>query len=145
MIRPNLVGCASIKRWFKCSDINLPQLFKVGTVFQQRQMITHDMANNRTNLGHFVISTPALANSLHHVACNGVDVCLPPNCHSVTRFCEIKHKEPLLVGENMDISVRVTKVESDAVHFDLKVLRENAESVSAEGGLVVKVIRTERE
>lgn len=132
-----------MKRWFKNTDVKLADLFKVGANFSEEKVVTPDMTNNRAQLGGFVISTPALANSLHQLACAVVDDALPANHHSLTRHSQIYHKEPIVVGETMNMSVKVSGVSDDTVNFDLKVTKEAAQRVVAEGTLKLKVIQTE--
>lgn len=133
----------AMKRWFKPSDVKLADLFKVGSNFTEERVVTPDMTNNRAQLGSFVISTPALANSLHLLACAVVDDQLPANHHSLTRHSEIHHKEPIVVGETMKMNVKVSGVDDDSVSFDLKVTKESARRVVAEGKLKLKVVQTE--
>ena len=133
----------AMKRWFKSTDVKLSDLFKVGANFTEEKVVTPDMTNNRAQLGSFVISTPALANSLHLLACSVVDDALPANHHSLTRHSEIHHKEPIVVGETMKMNVKVSGVDNDSVCFDLKVTKESARRIVAEGKLKLKVIQTE--
>jgi predicted thioesterase len=133
----------AMQRWFKISNLELNKHFKVGNIYTDNRKVTHAMVNNRTQLGHFLISTPSLASSLHVFACSVVDDTLPSNYHAMTRHSQIRHREPLLVGDNMKMAIRVNKIDGDQIDFDMKVLKLPEEHIVADGLLKMKVIQTE--
>jgi hypothetical protein len=98
-----------MKRWFKATDVKPPDLFKVGTQYSEEKFVTPDLANNRSQLGRYVISTASITSTLHVLACAAVDDTIPSNCHALTRHTQLVHREPACVGEKMELGIRVQK------------------------------------
>jgi predicted thioesterase len=133
----------AMRRWFKITNLELKNHFKVGNTYTDDRKVTHAMVNNRTQLGYFVVSTPSLASSLHVFACSVVDDTLPSSYHALTRHSLIQHREPIVVGDNMKLVIRVNNVDQDQISFDIKVVRLADEHIVADGQLKMKVIQTE--
>jgi len=134
----------AMQRWFKITAVKLADCFTVGKSYVEDRVVTPDMTNNRAHLGSYVVSTPALVNSLLLLAGAVVEDTLPDNLHALTRHAEIWHREPLLVGEEMRMELKVSHVEDDAISFDMRITKEAAQRVVAEGNLKLKVIQTEK-
>jgi predicted thioesterase len=132
-----------MKRWFNATDVKLSDLFKVGDCYSEERTVTPDLANNRTQLGRYVISTSSIASTLHALACSVVDDTIPSNCHAITRHTQLTHREPICVGEKMELGMRVQKVEPNMVTFDVNVVKTRDDQIAAIGTLDIGIIQTE--
>jgi predicted thioesterase len=133
----------AMKRWFKLTDVKLNDLFKVGTRYSEPKLVTPDLANNRAQLGRYVISTSSVASTLHTLACSVVDDTVPSHCHALTRHTKLNHREPICVGDKMELSLRVQKVDADVITFDVNVVKVREDRIAFDGILEIGVIQTE--
>jgi predicted thioesterase len=132
-----------MKRWFKLTDVKLNDLFKVGARYSEPKLVTPDLANNRGQLGRYVISTSAVASTLHTLACSVVDDTIPSQCHALTRHTKLVHREPICIGDKMELSLRVQKVDANVITFDVNVVKVAEDRIAADGTLEIGVIQTE--
>jgi predicted thioesterase len=133
----------AMKRWFKLTDVKLTDVFKVGTSYSEAKLVTPDLANNRGQLGRYVISTSSLASTLHTLACSVVDDTTPAHCHALTKQTKLVHREPICVGDKMELSLRVQDVGTDVITFDVNVIKVEEDRIAATGSLKMGVIQTE--
>jgi predicted thioesterase len=134
---------STMKRWFKATDVKLTDIFKVGTQYSEDKLVTPDLANNRAQLGRYVISTSSMASTLHNLACSVVDDTIPSHCHALTRRTQLVHREPVCVGDKMHLRLRVNKVDPGVITFDVNVVKQQEDSVAASGTLEIGIIQTE--
>jgi predicted thioesterase len=107
-------------------------------------LVTPDLANNRAQLGRYVISTSSIASTLHNLACAVVDDTTPAHCHALTRRTKLVHREPICVGDKMELNIRVQKVEPATITFDVNVVKVKEDRIAAIGTLQIGVIQTEQ-
>jgi predicted thioesterase len=141
-----LGGCAryfTMKRWFKATDVKLTNIFKVGTQYSEEKLVTPDLANNRAQFGRYVISTSSMASTVHNLACSVVDDTIPSHCHALTRRSRIVHREPICIGDKMQLSLRVNKVDPTVITFDVNVVKQQEDRIAAMGTLEIGIIQTE--
>jgi hypothetical protein len=63
------------------------------------------------------------ASTLQALACTVVDDTTPPTCRAITRHTELTHREPICIGEKIELGMRVQKVEPNLVTFDVNVVQ----------------------
>lgn len=140
------IGISNSSRWVKMEKTcDLINNFNIGLSFSKTEIVTPDMVNNRTPVGMFIVSTPALTEAVQRHICDNVQYSIPRKHFALTTGTTVNHRTPLKVGEQMRMDAKVKQVNNDKIDFDFLITSKTGQkqNVVADGVCTVKIIATE--
>jgi len=72
-----------------------------------------------------LLSTPTIVLLTINASAKMLDPLLPPGYITVGSKIEVSHESPTLVGEQITLNIRVTKVEGPVIYLDFSVSDDN--------------------